>query len=472
MLTATSDQELPAGLEEMSPGPALAAVPASVDRSRLCGFDVVVVLKARARQVAYEQAELQADMVAVADRVKAETTHLSTVWDSDIPKFAAAEIAAALTWTKRAARDRLDEAWFLTERLPMVWEALRDGLIDLPRARVFADATAVLSEQTARRVTARLLPEAPALTTGMLAYRLRNLVADADPAAAKNNYERGVGERRVTKGTNPDGTAYLYGTGLPAEETAAAFERLDAMARAAKQAGDSRPMDQIRCDVFLGLLSGTWQGPGPIHRRGVLELTCDLPTLAGLAESSADLNGFGPVIAEIARKIAEAMAQDGDTVWRYTITDPVPGRLLHHDTTQARPNLPATPLPAAPGTGRPARRKDPRRNLTSRDRALVIARDRTCRGPGCRVPANRAEIDHLVPHAAGGPSRPSNTDCKCGYCHDLRDAGWTVVRDAFGQTHWTTPLGHHYTVPPEPITAPQRLSPLERHLFETVRMRR
>ena len=85
---------------------------------------------------------------------------------------------------------------------------------------------------------------------------------------------------------------------------------------------------------------------------------------------------------------------------------------------------------------------------------------------------HRAEIDDLTPHAAGGPSRPSNTDCKCGYCHDLKDAGWRVERDAFDQTHWTSPLGHRYTVPPEPVSTPQQLTPLEHHLVKITRMRR
>jgi hypothetical protein len=417
-------------------------------------------LRARARQLAFEQAELAADMVAVAERVQAESAHISSVWTSDIPTLAAAEIAAALTWTKRFAKARLEESWALVERLPAVWAVLRAGSIDLYKARVLLEGTGAVPESLARRIVAGILPEAPSLTTGQLAYRLRRLVLEADPAAAKNNYERAVGERKVVRGVNPDGTGYLSGCNLPVEQAAAADERLDALARAAKQAGDDRPMDLIRADIYLSLLTGTYTGPTPIHRRGVVELTVDLATLMGLADHTAELAGWGPVIADIARQIARAREGDGDgeMIWRFSVTDPFTGALLHHGTTRA---------PAESG----GRRKDPRRRPTPRQRALVIARDRTCRGPGCRVPAHRTELDHRLDHAKGGPTQVWNLDAKCGACHDLKHSGWTARYNPFDDTTWTSLLGHTYRVPAQPITEPVQLGPLESHLLKTARLR-
>ena len=43
--------------------------------------------------------------------------------------------------TRRAAGLQADLAFLLYERLPGVWEALHEGLIDLPRARVLSDLT-------------------------------------------------------------------------------------------------------------------------------------------------------------------------------------------------------------------------------------------------------------------------------------------------------------------------------------------
>jgi Domain of unknown function (DUF222) len=182
---------LPEGLAELPPGPALAAALSQVGRARLSGYDMVVVLRARSRQLAYEQAEFAADLAGVAECVRAETAHISSVWDSDIPQLAAAEIAAALTWTKRAAKARLEDAWLLVGGVPQVWAALRAGVLDLPKARVLAEGTWVLSREATRRVIEQILPDAPGLTTGQLAYRLRRLVLEADPAAANKDYDRG-----------------------------------------------------------------------------------------------------------------------------------------------------------------------------------------------------------------------------------------------------------------------------------------
>ncbi|MCW2902684.1 MAG: hypothetical protein JWO67_4949 [Streptosporangiaceae bacterium] len=442
----------------MSPGPRLAAALESIDRAGLSGFDLVVLLRARGRQLAFEQAELAADMVAVAQRVRDESSKLTWVWNSDVDGLAAAEIGAALTWTKRAARAGLQDAWALVERLPGVWATLRSGSIDLPRAKTLVEGTAAVGERLARQVVTQLLPEAPDLTTGQLAYRLRRLIAEADPAAARKSYEDGIAQRKVVRGLNADGTGYLSGCNLPTDQAAVADERLDALARAAKQAGDDRPMDQIRADIFLALIGGTYSGPGPINRRGVIELTADLPTLMGLADRAGELAGWGAVIADIARQIARARAGDSETIWRYSITDPFTGRLLHHGTTQ----------PPAPSELSP---RDPRRRPSARQRAFVIARDRTCRGPGCRVPARRTELDHRLDHAKGGPTEVWNLDAKCGHCHDLKDGGWSAGYNAFDDTTWTSLLGHTYRVPAEPITPPSRLGVLEGHLLHNIRMR-
>jgi uncharacterized protein DUF222 len=445
---------LPDGLAELPPGPALAAALASIDRTGLSGYDMVVLVRARSRQLAHEQAEFAADLAGVTECVRAETARISHVWDSDIPALAAAEIAAALTWTKRAAKARLDDACRLIEGVPAAWAALRAGHIDLPKAKVLAEGTWTLPAAVARRVVEQILPEAPELTTGQLAYRLRRLVFEAEPAAAAKDYERGVAERKVARGLNPDGTAYLAGYNLPPDQAAAADERLDALARAAKQAGDDRPIDQIRADVFLAVLAGTYSGPGPIGRRGVIELTCDLPTLIGLADHTADLAGWGPVIADIARQIAAAQTTT-DTVWRYSITHPLTGALAFHGTIRKRP----------------AGWRDPRRDPTDRQRAFAVARDRTCRGPSCRVPARRTELDHIQDHANGGPTRIWNLDCKCTACHHLKDAGWKVHRNRFGDVIWTSPLGHTYIIPPQPITTPHHLTHVEDLLLQTLRNR-
>ena len=85
---------LPEDLDIAVPGPELARFLASVDRSKLDGPDVVALLKARNRQLAYEQGELLADLVEVA-----HCQEVGTVRSEQPLEFVEFEVACALTWT-------------------------------------------------------------------------------------------------------------------------------------------------------------------------------------------------------------------------------------------------------------------------------------------------------------------------------------------------------------------------------------
>ena len=58
-----------------------------------------------------------------------------------------------------------------------------------------------------------------------------------------------------------------------------------------------------------------------------------------------------------------------------------------------------------------------RRLFTGATRTAVQARDRRCVHPSCDIPAERCEIDHIQPYAAGGPTTQTNGACKCKYHH-------------------------------------------------------
>jgi hypothetical protein len=54
-------------------------------------------------------------------------------------------------------------------------------------------------------------------------------------------------------------------------------------------------------------------GVQPAPRRGTVELVVTAETLTGPTDDPAHLNGFGPVLADIARQIADR--QDTDPSW-------------------------------------------------------------------------------------------------------------------------------------------------------------
>ncbi|ORI23922.1 HNH endonuclease signature motif containing protein [Rhodococcus sp. 1168] len=77
----------------------------------------------------------------------------------------------------------------------------------------------------------------------------------------------------------------------------------------------------------------------------------------------------------------------------------------------------------------------------------VRQRDRTCRHPGCDVPAAACEIDHVVPYRhydpkQGGWTVLTNLHCLCRYHHMLKTMGvWVPVMLSRGIDYWTSSSG-------------------------------
>jgi Domain of unknown function (DUF222) len=170
---------------------------------------------------------------------------------------ACAQVSLALTMSQAAASWWSDLAVTLTWRLQATGTALRAGEIDLGRARLIADVTSVLDEDTARAVEARVLPAAGDQTIGQLRAALRRAVITADPEGAERRREEAERRAKVSLYPDPDGTASLAGSSLPAIRAAAAMARITALAKAMKAAGAGGGIDLLRAQVFLGLLLGT-----------------------------------------------------------------------------------------------------------------------------------------------------------------------------------------------------------------------
>src|SRR5262245_40163020 len=298
------------------------AVLASVDRAGLTGDDLLTVVQARWRLIAHQQAQLLADIEELAFR-DPDGSPGRTV---SVNEHVVDELGFAMRWTGQAAGGWLHRALMVTA-YPAVFTALDAGVIDVPRAQVIIDGVGVLDDAAAATVIGQVIDQAAGWTTGQLRARLGRLVEAVDPAAGKKRLDESVVDRRVVCERDPDGTASIFGLQLPPDRAVAACERVDGFARAAKQAGDGRTLQQLRADIFLDLLSGAHSGPGPVHRRGVVELTVPLETLLGLAEQPGELAGFGAVVADTARHIADGYKGDGD--WSITVHDK-DGAVVHH----------------------------------------------------------------------------------------------------------------------------------------------
>ena len=239
----------------------------------------------------------------------------------------------------------------------------------------------------------------------------------------------------------PDGMATLCAV-LPALEAMAAYQVLDTAARRHPVTGEDeceapgrRRIGDARADALLAAILGpdpTNATPGDPDRLAAppappaveLAVVIDLPTLLGLDQTPAQLPGYGPLPAPVARALA------AHAPWRRWVTDPVTGHLLDYGRRTYRP---------------PAALAD-----------YIRARDTTCRFPGCARPATSCDLDHLQPYhpdrANGGPTSATNLGALCRAHHQLKTHhGWQTTRTPDGTDHWTSPHGLHHPAPRPPV---------------------
>jgi hypothetical protein len=249
---------LPEGLAGVPAGAVLAGLLEDIEIDRVCGSDTVEVLLAEYRLWCRQTARF---FRAVLETGLRRPFSIDTVERVDrLGEFAAEEARAALVWSRSRAEGTIGFAFEIFCRLPVLGEAMLAGELDQPRARAFVDWTEGLSTEQALGVCERLLPGAAGCTVGELIERIKRTCLAVDPGWAEKKYRAAVKTRRVRGFLGPDGTGTLTGQHQPAERVIAACERIDALARACKRAGDQRKIDLIRSDLFLGLTDGTLEG--------------------------------------------------------------------------------------------------------------------------------------------------------------------------------------------------------------------
>jgi hypothetical protein len=302
-----------------------------------------------------------------------------------------AEVAAALTLTPTSGRATTELSLAFIRR-PATWAVLEQGWLDLPRARLIVEMTAVLDDEHASAVEAAVLPGAPDMTTGQLRRALRKAILDVDPEAMRRRREQAEQQARVDAWADPDGTASLAGYNLPPAPALAADRRLTQIATAWKRQGAQGGMDLLRAHAYLALLNGldtsrppasllpgqlrpptppgsatppdpaasasatpasageplpgAQQVPPGLHHpppadelpplAGQIHLTVPLTTLLGHGEAPGAAAGYGPVDADTARLLACAAAGHPATRWHITVTSPA-GYALATGTTRGNP---------------------------------------------------------------------------------------------------------------------------------------
>jgi Domain of unknown function (DUF222) len=480
-------------LDRMLPGRELAAFTGTAlgdGLDRLSDGELIGFLCAARRNASWQQA---AELTAVAN-----LDHRRAGADGAPGEHVADEVAAALKLTPRAAEGLLALAAGIA-RLSQVPAALAAGLIDRSRAEVFVRELLPLDDDLAVRVEAMVMPRAPELTTGQLAYALQQAVAAVDPGAAERRKKRAEQDARVEVWMEPGrGTAAVAGRDLPTTDVIAADKRLTAAARWLKAHGAEGGVDWLRSRAYLAFMNGyslddlladllaSEAGtdgnhgpgcpagdtqmpaelaipavpPGLAALTGAVNLTMPALTWLGLSDDPGEAGGFGALDAGTCRDLAVALAASPATRWCVTLVSP-DGRPVAHGCARAGPG--------PPGSGNPAawlatvkitpieagvcehRRESAGYQPSNMLRHVIKIRSRRCGFPGCRRPAVGCDDDHTVPYDKGGRTCECNLHPLCRRHHQAKQAsGWHLDQPEPGTLIWTLPSGRQYTVTPAP----------------------
>jgi hypothetical protein len=347
-------------------------------------------------------------------------------WVEFAVRAAVADLAVRLRMSESTVRVHAQRAEQLQALAPTIWALFRDGDISVGNATVVAELAPTLPVEACPAFDDGLRKLACELTTPRFRERARRLRETLDPQPVTVRHEAAREERRVWLDADRDGMCWM-GAYLPADVGTLAIARLDATATSLAAAKDeSRTMDQLRADIFgdllVGMGVGVGGGVGNAAPVGVtVAVTVPVLTLLGVEELPGDLEGYGPIDAETARRLAARAPS-----FQRILTHPITGTVLDIDRISYRP---------------PA---DVKRWTEMRDQRCTFA--------GCGRPAKQCDLDHRTAWAHGGATKASNLAHLCRHHHRLKhESKWSVSAAPTGATTWISPTGHQHTADPPPF---------------------
>ena len=413
-----------------------------IDPQELSPAARIDYLAALERQSSWLQAAMQRAIVAVAGIHEGKSDGPFT----GVDEAEREDVSSALRLSAGTAQMRIDVARTLVNHLPNTCSALATGELSAAHATVIARETAAairdgLSEFAIFSIEEKAIAHAEFHTPSQVALKVRSAIAKFAPATFEEVVEKARDSRRVSCYNDVDGMSTVVAI-LPAEDAQTVMKAIEAFivkgASVFKVSGDSsdvrsadvrsadvRSADMKRADALTSLAGFALAASSQdieLHRRPItVNVTIDLPTLLGLSENPGQLAGYGAIPASVAR----ALASDGK--WKRFITDPQTGALLDYGRETYQP---------------------PQVLID-----FLIARDRTCRFPGCRRSAALSDLDHAQSWDEGGTTSLDNLGALCRRHHVLKThGGWSIESRADGSCTWTSPLGKIYQTPARSIS--------------------
>ena len=312
-----------------------------------------------------------------------------------------AQLGLARRESPRLGTRFLGVARAVTQEMPHTSAALAHGVISEWQATQVVTETAYLSLEDRRAVDEALKDALGKVSARRLAGLARATAYRLDPEAAVARRARAERERRVSLRPAPDTMTWLTAL-LPVKDGVACIAALKAAVASA--GGDGRARGQLMADALVERISGRPASCAPVRDEAAageseaqapapvvaVNLLVPIETLTG--DAPADLEGFGPIPADLARGfLADHEAADG--VIRRVFTAPDTAGLVAMDSRA--------------------------RHFPGLLEAFIRLRDQTCRTPFCDEPIQ--QIDHIQRHTDGGPTSASNGDGCCARCNYTKE---------------------------------------------------
>jgi hypothetical protein len=301
----------------------------------------------------------------------------------------------------------IDTSRWLCGPLRMTLEALHAGEITLAHARIIVEGAEHLPPQALDGFQARVLGTARRSNLSMTRRAANRVSRSLDPGGCLVRRRQARCTRDVWTYDDSDGLAILTAR-LTREQASTVMTTVNAGATAAK-AGGGYPeftIGEQRAHALVSLVVGAQDAPAV---RAHIDVVMDLPSLLALRDEETP----GPVRDLLADP-------DVAVTIRRLVTDPLTGHLLDYGRRTYE--------------------------IPQRLREFIIARDRTCRFPGCGRRADLSQIDHAIAWDDGGHTNPANLGAVCVRHHQLKThAGWQITDSKpDGSCIWISPQGRRY----------------------------
>lgn len=422
--------------------------PGSIEHmfDRMCaGLDEPALIAA-IEQAAREEAQAAArKLAAIAELVDltVEEDDDRGMWAFDPWKNAACHVGAALSISQQRASAQMCIATALRHRLPRVAALYVQGRLSARLISEITWRTHLVTDELIAVVDAALAGKAEKwgpLSDEKLIKAINAEIERHDPDAVRRAKDV-LKKRDVHIGAHddPNEVTSIWGLILPPD--AAAYKARIAKLVKGLCDADPRPMGERRSDAMGAI------GRGEDHlpcRCG--SSTC---TASGPAKSNVVIHVIADEAAVDAAQQVNPADPESDSCAKNSGVALLPGAQV----------LPIAALAEAMRSGAlikplwlPGPDPEPHYQPSAKLAAFIRARDLFCRFPGCDVPAERCDIDHVVPYPYG-PTHASNMHCKCRTHHLMKtfwggDNGWRDKQLPDGTVIWTTPAGQTYTTTP------------------------